>query len=368
MSSRLGGRLAILLLGLLKSLARKSFDPQRSYRRILVAHHLLLGDTILLTPMLAKLRQRYPDAEIWMTVSPPFATLYAGHPYGVKVMAYHPRDFATLKAWLKIGSFDLALVPGDTRYTWLARALGAECIIALDEPNATWKNWQVDKHAAWPEHPCTLAEIFSNMVDGQEPAHYHPDQWPVQQCDLRLPAKPYCVMHISARNLLRRWPVAHWKKIAENLRSRGFHIVWSAGPGDDALLEQISTAEGDMRFPGTLALPELRQLITGANLLVTVETGIAHLCRLTGTPSIVIFGQGNPNLHGNEPFWGKASPMQPVFIEDIQCRDQTHVFGQNISWVRRCDRSQQQCSKPICIERIEPAQVDLAANALLGLQ
>src|SRR5258706_376291 len=43
-----------------RSLGRraKNSDP----RRILVVHHLLLGDTLMLNPLLSKLRQRFPRA------------------------------------------------------------------------------------------------------------------------------------------------------------------------------------------------------------------------------------------------------------------------------------------------------------------
>ena len=61
-------------------------------RRILVAHHLLLGDTLMLTPLLAKLRERHPGADIAMTVPRAVAPLYAGRPYGVRALAWDPRE------------------------------------------------------------------------------------------------------------------------------------------------------------------------------------------------------------------------------------------------------------------------------------
>ncbi|MGC8478249.1 MAG: hypothetical protein ACP5NP_18005, partial [Acetobacteraceae bacterium] len=67
-------------------------------RRILVAPHLRLGDAILLTPLLAKLRARYPEAEIVLLSSLPMLPLYARRPYGVVAWPYHPRRFSTLAA------------------------------------------------------------------------------------------------------------------------------------------------------------------------------------------------------------------------------------------------------------------------------
>ena len=56
-------------------------------QRILVLHHLLLGDTLMVTALLAKLRERHPGAAIVMTVPGAIAPLYAGRPYGVDVVA-----------------------------------------------------------------------------------------------------------------------------------------------------------------------------------------------------------------------------------------------------------------------------------------
>src|SRR5258707_11753576 len=53
-----------------RSLGRRArnSDP----RRILVVHHLLLGDTLMLTPLLAKLRELFPRAYLTMTPPVPF--------------------------------------------------------------------------------------------------------------------------------------------------------------------------------------------------------------------------------------------------------------------------------------------------------
>src|SRR2546423_8981847 len=64
-------------------------------RRILIVHHLLAGDTLMLTPLLAKARARYPAASIAMTVRPALLPLYAGRPYAAQAVAFDPRDPTT---------------------------------------------------------------------------------------------------------------------------------------------------------------------------------------------------------------------------------------------------------------------------------
>src|SRR5262245_35084879 len=103
--SRLGSRLAIVP----RAVAKRFFSAKRRRpahpRRILVAHQLLLGDTLMLTPLLARLRRRHPEAEIVLTVSRGQLPLYAPRPYGVRALAYDSRDPESARALLEAGEF-----------------------------------------------------------------------------------------------------------------------------------------------------------------------------------------------------------------------------------------------------------------------
>src|SRR5688572_30960030 len=94
-------------------------------RRILVAHNLLLGDTLMLTPLLAKLRERHPQAETTLLAAPSAVPLYEQRPYGARALPFRPADSATTEALLLEAPFDMAFVVGDNRYSWLAAAMGA---------------------------------------------------------------------------------------------------------------------------------------------------------------------------------------------------------------------------------------------------
>ncbi|HSU76769.1 MAG TPA: heptosyltransferase, partial [Burkholderiales bacterium] len=63
-------------------MARRRERPAQ-VRRVLIAQHLLLGDTIMLTPLLKKARVQFPDAEIVMVCPRAYASIYEKRPYGV---------------------------------------------------------------------------------------------------------------------------------------------------------------------------------------------------------------------------------------------------------------------------------------------
>src|SRR5262249_55438034 len=74
-------------------------DPQR----ILIAHHLRLGDTLMLTALVAKLREQHRSAELVMAVPEAYAPLYAGAPYGLRAIGWNPRRPADSPLWRERG-------------------------------------------------------------------------------------------------------------------------------------------------------------------------------------------------------------------------------------------------------------------------
>ncbi|MCM3396176.1 hypothetical protein M3651_28075, partial [Cytobacillus oceanisediminis] len=140
---------------LFKPLRRKPRQPAS----IFVAHHLLLGDTLLLTPLLAKLREQYPHARIALACPKAIAPLYAGEPFGVQALAFDPRDPVSVRRLLASGPYDLGLVAADNRHSWLALAAGCRWIVAHDGDAPAWKNWPVDERRPYPDAPAAWGDL-----------------------------------------------------------------------------------------------------------------------------------------------------------------------------------------------------------------
>lgn len=364
--SRFFGRALLappLALALARSLAGRA--PARAPRRILVAHHLLLGDTLLLTALLAKLRGAWPAAEIVMTVPVATAPLYEGRPYGIVAWPFDPRRPDTLRSMLARKGFDLAFVPGDNRYSWLAMALGARWIVAHDGDRPAWKNWLVDQRVPYPGVPTAWAEIAAQLAEGADPAPYRPADWPPPSCrPFERPGRPYCVLHVGASTPLKLWQPEKWLALADQLSRRGLAVAWSGGRGEEAIVAAIDPAGRHPSYAGRLDLAQLWHLLRDAALLVCPDTGVAHLGRLTGTPTVALFGPGSARVYGAGEFW-RDSPYRAVTVEDFPCRDQRALFRREVAWVRTCRRSPAQCPVPACMHAIGLEAVLDAVDRLL---
>ena len=344
--------------------------PPAAPRRILVLHHLLLGDTLMVTALLAKLRAQHPDAEIAMTVARAYAPLYAGRPYGVTAHVLDPRDVATYRALAALPRFDLAILPADNRWSWLARAIGARWIVGIAGDRPGHKNWPVDELRPYSARPTSFAETAAELADGPPPPRYRTADWPAPAATGVPPLPERCaVLHVGASSPLKLWPAERWRALAQWLAVHDVPVVWSAGPGEAAILAAIAPPPADVRIDGTLSLAQLWHVLARARLLVCPDTGIAHLGRVVGVPTVTLFGPGSAVICGPGEFFADM-PGQAVTVDPFPCRDQTIQFFRDVPWARRCERLHgeppRRCPRARCMEAIEVPAVLAAVAALSG--
>jgi ADP-heptose:LPS heptosyltransferase len=364
---RFAGRARVVVRALARRAAsigvrRPPHDPQR----ILIAHHLLLGDTLMLTPLLAKLREQHPSAEIVMALPEPYAPLYAAAPYGVKAIGWNPSRPGESPLWRQ-GGFDLALIAGDNRFAWLALALGSRWIVAFDGDHApVLKRWPIDEWRNYSATPAAWGDMVAALVDGPAPARYDRQDWPNPSAAyVNLPSRPYAVLHVGASTPLKLWDPIRWRALATRLSAQGVVPVWSADRGEMDIIRACDPGGLYRSFAGALTLTQLWTLIAHAALLVAPDTGVAHLGRIIGTPTVALFGPGSSTIAGGGEFWRHAA-FRAVTVDPFPCRDQRVLFKREIAWARRCGRTIAECAHPKCMDAIELDRVIGAIEELRG--
>ena len=112
-----------------------------------------------------------------------------------------------------------------------------------------------------------------------------------------LPAgPPYAVLNFGSHEPGRHWPLENFLVLASRLLERGLRVVFVGGKPELAARPRIAAALGG--HPGVLDLiartdlPGLLDVLAGARLLISNETGPGHIGALLGTPMVMICGGG----------------------------------------------------------------------------
>lgn len=331
MASRLPARVKIVFRALARrGLARaRPADP----REILVLAPLLIGDALLLAPLLAKLRARYPRASLRMTMAPAVVPLFAGRPYGVEAGGFNPRNVATVQALARWPAPDLALVPGDNRYAWLAGALGARWIVAFAGDRPAYKSWMADELVPFPRERAAWHDLAAMLVEGPPPPPYRAADWPAVPCaPFERPAGRYAVLHVEASTPRKHWAEPKWLELANALAGQGIAPVWSAGAKGTELIRRIDAAEKFPALGHRLDLAQLWNLIAGAALLVCPDTGVSHMGKLTAAPTVTLYGPGGAQVYGRGSFW-RDVPFREVVDGAVPSREQPVIFRRRLDWL-----------------------------------
>jgi ADP-heptose:LPS heptosyltransferase len=115
------------------------------------------------------------------------------------------------------------------------------------------------------------------------------------------PAPGTVVVHPGAEAASRRWPPERYATVVRSLRAAGHRVVLTAGPKEDALARDVAARSAlparDV-LCGGLPFDRLSALVARAALVVSGDTGPAHLAVAHGTPSVTLFGPVSPRLWG----------------------------------------------------------------------
>jgi ADP-heptose:LPS heptosyltransferase len=125
------------------------------------------------------------------------------------------------------------------------------------------------------------------------------------------------VLHVGAAVGSRLWPVDRFAGVARELKRRGHHVVLTGGKADAERAHAVARFAGLDRAHTLAGQQDLGDFITTvahARLLVSGDTGAAHLASAFETPSAVIFGPVTPEQ------WGPPASGPHVVLTDAMKR------------------------------------------------
>lgn len=137
--------------------------------------------------------------------------------------------------------------------------------------------------------------------------------WPLR--DSPIPdGKPYVVLNFGSNEPGRRWPLDKFLEIARRCLDLGLRVVFVGGRQEDFAKPHIAELDHPdvIDTVGQYPLPVLVDILRAAALVVTNDTGPAHLAFGVGAPVIEIVGGGNYGAF--VPYPEEIRPTAAAFI------------------------------------------------------
>lgn len=126
---------------------------------------------------------------------------------------------------------------------------------------------------------------------------------PKAEVKLKGPGKQkqdYIVININSEAVSRRLPKEKAVQIIDEVRKAYQGDIFLVGTNKEAafvdeVYTSLTSRTSIMNLAGATPIPELSGFLEGAQLVLTTDSGPAHLSNALGTHTIVLFGAGNEN-------------------------------------------------------------------------
>jgi lipopolysaccharide heptosyltransferase II len=349
--------------------------------RLLLVRLREIGDVVFTTPAVRALRERFPDGHVTYIVEPAAAPVVAGNPHiDDLIVAPRRRGLLGLLADISLGrrlrraGVDLAIdFHGGPRASLLVALSGAPTRVGYAVTGRGWiYTHRVDRPRALRARHSVENQwdlLTAIGVPPPDPVRY-PVEMPLDPAVVagvasRLtasgvgPSDRLVVMHVSAGNPFRRWPIESFAEVAARLAVTGQVVVVTSGPSDrDAAARVIGQARHQLgdemrgRIPdaGDFTLPELRALVERAALYIGGDSGPLHIAATSRVPIVGLYG---PTLPARSAPWRPhVIPAESVETAGLPCRP--------------CDQRRCEPGDFRCLTRITPADVVAAAERALA--
>lgn len=162
---------------------------------------------------------------------------------------------------------------------------------------------------------------------------------------------PYVALHAGAAVPARRWPVQHFARLARMLTDAGRTVVLTGSRGEAELTARIrDDAPEAIDLAGRCTTLELAGVLAGADVLVSGNSGPAHLAAAVGTPVVSLFSPVVPAVK-----WAPYGvPVRLLGDQHALCAG---------SRARECPIAGHPCLAGVAPETVLAAVDDLAAPA-----
>lgn len=294
--------------------------------RILIIHTAFIGDIVLSTPLIKKLRDTYPKAEITYLTTPVGASILRNNPHLNHIIEYDKRGehkgikgFWAIAKKLKMEAYNLVITPHRyLRSTFLTFLTGAPIRRGYDSAAASFL-YNERVHYDKSKHE---VEKLLSFVPKDEGKRYEieifPTELEVEKVDKLLEKRREKVVVVApgSKWFTKKWPLEYFNRVIKELEKREDTTVVVVG-GKEEMFFNMSLANTTIDLRGKTTLLELAEVIRRADIVLTNDSSPIHIA--SAFPNVRILALFGPTVEKFGFFpWSKNSEVFQV--EGLECR------------------------------------------------
>lgn len=283
--------------------------------KILIVRVSSLGDVLHTMPMVADIRQHFPEAQIDWVVEEAYVGLLRLNPQVNRILPFALRrwkkrlfsreirqEMTAFGRQLHETTYDVVLDVQGLIKTGIVMGLAKTVKggIKAGLANATegsgyeplsrfFHNKSIPVNAR--THAVARGRILAGKVLGYEPTTV-PDfalRVPDVECPVKVNA-PYTLFFHGTAGISKKWAPANWIATGRSLASQGMQVLLPWGNPTEHELARVLAGQ----IPGAVVLPALSVeqmivLMQGASLIVGLDTGFTHIAAAYCRPTIEIY-------------------------------------------------------------------------------
>lgn len=311
--------------------------------KILFVRLSSLGDIVLTEPIVKKISDTYPHAEIDFLVKPVFRDVVQAFPKKVNILEWTDNLDSLIKISRK--HYDLLIDLHNKPNTALIRFCAqASQKVVYCKMRKLRKQIVQNKTEKCINSTLDLYNSALTKV-GISPANSFPVLLPNDSLkplinDHDLNWGNYILIFPGATSFTKRWLPQYFAKLIDDLSAR-YQIV--VGGSDFSLAHQLRNYSHSkyLDLTGKTNIRELISLVSGSQAIVANDSGPAHIAAAIGKPQITIFGGTSPKL-GFAPLNNKGI----VLTKNLACSP-CSLHGRNF-----CPLGHFRCMKDISVELV----------------
>ena len=321
---------------------------------ILIIHTAFIGDIVLSTALVSKVKEKYPDSDIYYLTTPLGKEILKNNPKIKEIIVYDKRGkdkgfvaFISFVRKIRKLKIDVCLTPHRyLRSSILSLLSGASIRVGYDIASLSSV---YNKKIKYDKTKHEVEKLLSFVDDS--PKRFELEMYPSEKDKIKIDTilknffqnKKIILIAPGSKWFTKRWPEEYFKTLIQNLVKRDDLLIVITGGKEEKEIElNLDSKVLDLR--GEISLLELAELIKRAILVVSNDSAPIHIT--SAFPNTRIVGIFGPTVKEFGFFpWSENSKV--FEINGLYCRP-CAIHGGNF-----CPKKHFRCMREITPDLIE---------------